>query len=467
MNIPRAFADDYMGPAAASKPASSTTSGILAMYNTAAGALGDMMSSLGAAAAFELYANSLQNSSNYYTIVGLERQISDVTTSGSGTLGSGSTSGSGTLGSGSTSGSGTLGSGSTSGSGTLGSGSTSGSILDYGVCVGPCDSEHPIHDPIQLYRSVEDKIISLYGTTCHEATRITIDQPFIPAIYTPQIGGNCPTGYILSGTQCVKDCPYGTGDSGSQCTGNSGKRPSTVASYVCPTGTSLIDTVCVYPCESGHVRDGEYCQPPQQTTSLGSRSSINCTKTAYGYSQGSGSGTLSKWLCDSQEDLYALINFSGSSSTGETSYVNQNDIVCAADDPTTGMYYCQSVSDAINQVPSYERTHIQATCNNLVKAYYDLSNNLDILASASTSANNASQKVAAIQMTLQSIRDSQCRGTSGSSTLCNSLNTQINALSTNINSGSGAIANVSTPIQIAVASRENLIAKMNQFQCTY
>jgi hypothetical protein len=429
MNIPRAFADDYVGPAAASKPASSTTSGILAMYNTAAGALGNMMASLGAAAAFDLYANSVQNSSDYYTIVGLERQISDVTTSGSG--------------------------------------STSGGVIDYGVCIGPCDSQHPIHDPIQLYKSVEDKIISLYGTTCHEASQITIDQPSISPIYTPQIGSNCPTGYILSGTQCIKECPYGTGDSGSQCTGNSGKRPSTVARYVCPEGTNLLDTVCVYPCESGHVPDGEYCQPPQQITSLGSSNSIKCTKAAYGYSQGSGSGTLSKWLCDSQEDLDALIGFSGSSSTGGTSYVNQNDIVCAADDPTTGMYYCQSVSDAINQVANSERTDIQSTCNNLVKAYYDLSNNLDILASASTSAKNASQKVAAIQMTLQSIRDSQCIGASGSSSLCNSLNTQINALNTNINSGSGAIANVSTPIQIAVASRENLIAKMNQFQCTY
>lgn len=423
MQIPRAFADDYVGPAAASRPVSASTSSILDMYNTAAGALSNMMSSLGAAAAFDLYANSIQNPSNYYTLVGLERQISNSTTAGSST--------------------------------------------DYGVCVGPCDSQHPIHDPIQLYNSTEDNLTVLYGTTCHEGTQITIDRPYISPTYTPQTGRNCPDGYILSGTQCVKECPYGTQDSGSQCSGISGKRLSTVPSYICPEGTNRLDSVCVYPCESGDVSDGEYCQPPQQVASLGSSSSIKCTKTAYGYLQGSGSGALSKWLCDSQDDLNALIGFSGSSSTGTTSYVNQNDIVCVADDPTTGMYYCQTVSEAMNQVSNSERTDMQSSCDNLVKAYYDLSNNLDILSSASTSATNASQKVAAIQMTLQSIRDSQCRGASGSSTLCNSLTTQLNALNTNINSGSGAIANVSTPIQLAVASRENLIAKMDQFQCNY
>jgi hypothetical protein len=425
--IPREFADNYVGPLGSRPSAPPSSSTILDMYNTAAGALSNMMSSLGAAAAFKLYEDSINNTSKYYSIFGLERRINSSTGSRGG----------------------------------------SENPSDYGVCVGPCDSAHPIHDPIQIYEDTANNLKILYGTTCHDATKMTFDRPMVAPIYTPQAGGTeCPNEtYARSGSQCIKQCPYGTEDTGTHCRGTKSSRISTPPRYSCPEGTNKVDSICVFNCENGNTPKGGYCDLTQETVSPGSGSgSIKCTKTTHGYSHESGSG-VNKWLCDSLEDLNTLVGFSGSSSTGRTSYVNENDIVCSADDPTTGMYYCQTVSEAKNQTYNNKSTDVQMTCQNLKSAYYDLSNNLDILSRASTSAENASQKVATIQISLQSIYNSQC--SSGSSSLCTQLNTQLNALSTNINSGSGAIANVSTPIQLAIASRDNLVAKMKQFQCNY
>ena len=53
---------------------------------------------------------------------------------------------------------------------------------------------------------------------------------------------------------------------------------------------------------------------------------------------------------------------------------------------------------------------------------------------------------------------------------CTSMNTQLNALQTNINSGSSFVTSKfsgpNSPIQIAIQSRNNLVTQMNTFQCT-
>jgi hypothetical protein len=320
--------------------------------------------------------------------------------------------------------------------------------------------------------------------------------PNVPAIYVPQKGKSCPdvpqangpnkvyqfvggtfaggssVGGAFTGGSCVEECPYGTKDSGSQCVTSSSKRASSVPTYNCGNFNGkkleLVDTVCVYPCENGDVRNGEYCEPPQLISTLASASGsagIHCTQTAYGYSGSQGSGR-SKWLCESPDDTKALlagVNTAG----GLSSYVNQNDIICTADDPTTGMYFCQSVSDAKNNKEDMERPDIQTTCDGLVKAYYDLSHNLDILATANTSAQNASGKLLTIFTTLQGVYRSICPAGSGSSTLCTSLNSQLAALNTNMNAGSGATTGIMTPIQAAMASRDNLVAQMRKFQCSF
>ena len=107
-----------------------------------------------------------------------------------------------------------------------------------------------------------------------------------------------------------------------------------------------------------------------------------------------------------------------------------------------------------------------------MKAYYDLSNNLSILSDSSTTAQNAAAQVAGIQITLQGIYNTMCKstGSASSSAACTTMNTQLNALQTNINSGSSFVTSKfsgsSSPIQIAIQSRNNLVTQMNTFQCT-
>jgi hypothetical protein len=51
--------------------------------------------------------------------------------------------------------------------------------------------------------------------------------------------------------------------------------------------------------------------------------------------------------------------------------------------------------------------------------------------------------------------------------MCTTLQSQLNALTVNMNAGSGATSGILTPIQIAMTSRDNLVAQMTKFQCNY
>jgi hypothetical protein len=153
---------------------------------------------------------------------------------------------------------------------------------------------------------------------------------------------------------------------------------------------------------------------------------------------------------------------------GTSAYVNPNDIICYADDSSTGMYYCQSYTEAINQLDDGQRTDYSTSCDSMKKAYIDLSNNLTTLLSAKTTAQNASAQMAAIEITLQSVIGQMCgtgSGSGSSSTTCNSLRTQLASLNSNINSGSGAISGVLSPISVATSSRDNLIKLLRGMKC--
>jgi len=278
-----------------------------------------------------------------------------------------------------------------------------------------------------------------------------------------------PREYTEKGSQCIEQCAAGSElDQNGNCVMPDIPRTSIVPNYACPTGFTELDMICIYPnpCESGHTLNGEYCEPPVSIVpTTGGSTTINCTRTSYGYSSNRGSSTaVNKWLCDSSEDLNALIAGPAASSS---TYIGPNDIVCVADDPTTGMYYCQSIADAKNKVDNGMRENVTKVCTNLTKAYYDLSNNLNILSSARTNAQNTTTQVAAIQRTLLGVYTSMCSSTAGSSPICNQMASQLDSLSQNVNSGSSRVSGVLNPIQVAMASRDTLVAQMTKFQCSY
>lgn len=426
-SIPRAFADDYIHSSPPSPPTNiRSTTGVMDIYQRGASMATDMLTfiknSLGAASAQNTLAQSVERPYTYYSLVGMERRLrADVSSTND----------------------------------------------NYGICVGPCDPLHPSSDPIQmLYSSTSNPhTYILYGTTCHDATKIIINQPSIPAIYTPETGQKCPpvngVQYSPHNGSCLQECMNGDEDKGTSCKTASKPRSFTVPSYSCSPPLRKVDNVCVFSCEAGSTLKGEYCEPITVIATISGSSSIKCTSTPYLSGK--------KWLCESQEDLTALLGGSQSGSTAPVSYTGPDDVVCVADDPTTGMYYCQSILDIVNEVPDTMRDDFAATCDRLAKAYYDLSNNLNILSGAKVTAQNATTQVANIQITLQGVYNYICaNGGSGTgSSVCTNMQTQLTALAQNINTGGSARSSILTPIEIAVASRDNLVTQMNNFQCTY
>ena len=451
--IPRAFADDYVSSiplSAGSKviPMSSPKD-VGSLYSRTTDMVNFVKNSIGQAAALLSYKQSVERPDTYYTLIGLERQLKA---------------------------------------------SIPSSMDNFGICVGPCDSEHSTHDPIQMYVSEpsgQNPLYVLYGTTCSDGSMIRIDKPSKPAIYTPAIGEECPkvgdVVYTKVSNYCIAQCPAGQEDTDTGCRTASRPRDYVKPEYRCPTSLTPADNVCVFPCGPGLELKGEYCEPipvisaPNlyngSETGSGSNSgsnSIKCVKTSQGFSakyQGSsGSKTyVNKWLCDSQEDLSGLL-IGYKPNTGTTYYINPNDIVCVSDDPTTGMYYCQTVSEAVNGVENSQRDDYSQTCDNLVKAYLDLSGTLDVLSNARTNAQNAKVQVANIKITLDGVYAARCgsAGSAGSSSaMCTQLQSQLNQLMTNMNDGSGATSNVLNPINIAIDARANLVAQMEKFHCEY
>ena len=345
---------------------------------------------------------------------------------------------------------------------------------NFGICVGPCDPEHPLSDPIQMLKdsNLSPPLYVLYGTMCYDSSQMVIDKPSIPATITPSSGNICPNGFADTGTTCLQQCNYNSKDNGDSCTTNSKPRAVVSPSYSCPDPKMpLVGSVCLLPCEGTDLLVGEYCEPSANTLTLGSNSdsnAINCTRTTYSYSSKykSSQSNIGKWLCDSDDDLNSLLA-GYLPDSGATYYVNENDIVCVADDPTTGMYYCQSVKEAVNQTQDTTRDDNNTVCNKLVSAYQDLSNNIDIISSAKTNAQNANLQVVNIQITLQGVYNSICPAANSGTPMCTTLQSQLTDLGQNINAGSGANSNILNPIQVAMSSRDNLVAQMTKFQCEY
>jgi len=446
-DIPRAFADDYRGTTAAA-PTPPTAPNTVP-ETLVQSVLNLIPQSLNFGVQQQSYLNAITSPwTPYYNIEGLERTLRESAIPQSLNRGSGSGSGSGSA------------------------------AIDYGICVGSCDPQHSLHDPIQMYYDSANRKYILWGTTCHDDSEKTIYKPSIAALYTPQKGMNCPpidgATYEYINRECKQQCQSDEIDQGNSCRQASSIRKISVPRYSCPNGVSLLDNRCLADCPSGFVSRGEYCIPTPQTATA----PIEATA-------GSGSGTIkciqtpymdnSKWLCDSQADLDTLLAgqqaTSGSSiiPTGAT-YVNPNDVVCVTDDPETGMYLCDSVSNAMakNNLDSM-RTDLSTTCNKLGKAYLDLSNNLTIFSTANTNVIKTTTQITNIYGTLKNSYNAMCTGSEQNLEMCRNFSKDMDQLNNIINSGSYSASsierNIINPIKIATASRENLLAQIQQFNC--
>ena len=426
-DIPRAFADDVIAP-----PSVVQDPKFKLFTTTPADLINSFSATMTqAASAWATYIENAQNTNKYYQLIGVERQLK----------------------------------------GNVGNVETCGNpVSDAGICVGPCDTTHNLHDPIQMIYDSVSGVYVLYGTTCHDGTQNIFDRPSMPAIYTPQSSPDCLDGYDRvdngSSSKCLQTCESSNTDSGSTCISASKPRDSVPPqSFTCPAGTRLSETVCLYPCGNGYIQEGDYCIPP--TTIIPLPSSIKCTKTSGG--GGSGGPQVTKWLCDSEKDQKSLLLGPSGSGTiaGTSSYINKNDIICVADDASTGMYYCTSVSDALNNVSDTQRDDYSTSCDTLLKSYLDLSNNLTSILKVKATADNASSQLTTMESTIRTIITTMCNSggsNKASTTACSNLQTQLSSLQMALNSGSSG-SGVASPINVAVSSRDNLIILLRQLKC--
>ena len=267
----------------------------------------------------------------------------------------------------------------------------------------------------------------------------------------------CSSTEDLIGTACVAQCSSDLISSATTCTAQPIKREGYAAVYNCNSNETQLNGVCTTKCPEGTYPDGQLCVPETKTVPV--PASIKCTSSPF--------KDKKKWLCDTQEMAAALLK----NPTPTTSYVDANDEVCVADDPTTNMYYCESGADAKANTGfmGKVRTDYKATCDNVKKNYMDLSNNLTSLLLIQSGMTTGKDQLAAAKTSLDGIYTKlNCANPASAqvTAICTRIQAGANAIGTDSTDIGSVLANITTPIQAAMTSRDSLLASITNFQCS-
>jgi hypothetical protein len=157
--------------------------------------------------------------------------------------------------------------------------------------------------------------------------------------------------------------------------------------------------------------------------------------------------------------------------TPTTSYVDPNDQVCVADDPTTNMYYCESGADARanTDLIGTIRTNYKATCANVKKNYMDLSNNITSLLLIQSGMTTGKDQLAAAKTSLDGIYTRlNCANPSSAqvTAICTRIQAGATAIGTDSTDIGSVLAKITGPIQDAMTNRDSLLASIKNFQCS-
>lgn len=256
---------------------------------------------------------------------------------------------------------------------------------------------------------------------------------------------------------CVVKCASGEVTTPTTCAPPPVTRASYSANAFCASNEIFANGVCVTKCPSGSYQSGGLCVPGKEI--VAPPSTIKCVSTMI--------GNAKKWLCDSSDDADSLT----SDPSPNTAYVNLKDQICVADDDTTKMYYCQSAADAKDNTNYMAtiRKNYSSTCNNVMKNYVDLSNNITSLTLIQSGMTSSRTKVVEIKTTLDNIhRQLNCSSPVSPkvSAICNQISNASSAVNNNSSNIGSILINITTPIQAALSSRDSLLASIRNFQCS-
>jgi hypothetical protein len=221
----------------------------------------------------------------------------------------------------------------------------------------------------------------------------------------------------------------------------------------CMKGEDLVQGKCISACPTGMYPNGSVCLPVKRV--IDTPSSIACIRTPY--------GSIQKWLCDTRNDALSLVK----DPSAITSYIKPTDLVCTADDPTTAMYFCESVADVIqssNTSIGLSKNY-SVTCNNLKKNYTDLSNNLTNLTVIKNSIDDGSATLGTATTALNAVyaqlKCSTTPATNDIKILCAQLQQGIKTISGDSSSVNSLSTNFSGIFTIISKAQKDLQASIN------
>ena len=267
----------------------------------------------------------------------------------------------------------------------------------------------------------------------------------------------CGSTEDLIGTQCATKCSPELVSSDTTCAAQPTKRTGYKAIYNCNSNETMLNGVCTTKCPEGSYADGQLCVPGEEIIPI--PSSITCISSPF--------KDKKKWLCDTPEAAAALLK----NPSKTTSYVDPNDQVCVADDPSTNMYYCESGADAKENTGFIGkiRTDYRATCDNVKKNYMDLSNNITSLLLIQSGMTTGKDQLAAAKTSLDGIFTKlNCANPSSAqvTAICNQIRAGSIAIGTDSTDIGSVLTTITKPIQDAMTSRDSLLASITNFQCS-
>jgi hypothetical protein len=232
---------------------------------------------------------------------------------------------------------------------------------------------------------------------------------------------------------------------------------SVTSSILCNSNETYLNGLCISKCPDGTYPNGELCItvkkkiPPPAT--------IRCTSSLF--------GNVTKWFCESETAAANLVK----DPSLITTYVEMKDEVCVTNDPTTKMYFCQSVADIRNNTGFGDKlqSDYYSTCDNVKKNYFDLSNNLTSLILIQSGMGTGRDQLAGAKTALNNIYTSLICDRPSSpqvSAMCTQIQTGANAIGSDSTSIGTVLTNLMPSIQAAVTSRNSLLASITKFQCS-
>jgi hypothetical protein len=322
----------------------------------------------------------------------------------------------------------------------------------------PCPSGYTEYSTL-CYKNCADGYIEETETTCAKTSvKRTVDKV--------QLTTTDPTDTLCKPTEdvdvvnkvCVSKCAPGEIKTPTTCTPANMTPSGKPIESNCNSNEILVNNVCISKCPEGTYPDGDLCVEQKRAVPYPKNLTPPCVSA--------GLGSYKKWFCDSDDSVTVLLRDPSSTTT----YVDDNDQVCVADDPTTGMYFCQSGKDAKEETGYVEdiRSNYYNTCDNLTKNLIDLSGSMATIEIIKAGLTTGTATLTETQTTLNNMYTKMnCTTATGNILImCNQIKTAAAGINTNSMNIGKSLTLLSNQLQDILNSQKSLSKSIGTLKCS-